>query len=217
MLQEEEKISTFNHSGIFTVLIVFILLITITGISVAAYTWNYTSTHANTIGTGNISTSLLESNDIVSLNNFVPISDEKGIALSKDSAYDFAVTTSATGAPGNINYKISIKKEPPSDGYVMLSDSNVKVYLTKFDTNGEIEVMSPILVSHIITSGDEGTLKFNSDKKSYLVHSHTTNKDTKTTKYRLRIWVDKKSSSSLNPNARYEYKLKIGVTGNLAL
>ena len=217
MLEEEVRRSSLNSNSLFTILAVFILLITFTGVSVAAYTWNYTSTHANTIGTGNISMSLLESNDTIDLKSTLPMTDIKGVSLSKDNSYDFAVTTSATGAPGNINYKIIIKKEPVLDGYTMLSDSNVKIYLTKFDTGGEVEVMSPTLVSNIILNGDEGTLKFNSDKKNYLIHSHTTNKDTKTTKYRLRMWVDSKNSSTLNASTRYDYKLKVSITGDLSI
>lgn len=214
---EEVRRNNLKSSALFTILTIFILLITFTGVSVAAYTWNYTSTHANTIGTGNISMSILESDDAIDLKSSVPITDSKGIALSKESSYDFAVTTSATGAPGNINYKIIIKKEPVLDGYTMLSDSNIKIYLTKFDTSGEVEVMAPTLVSDVILNGDQGTLKFNDNKKSYLVHSHNTNKDTKTTKYRLRMWVDQKNSSTLNSNLRYDYKLKVSITGDLSV
>ena len=116
-----------------------------------------------------------------------------------------------------VNYKIYIKKEPVTNGYTALSDSNIKIYLTKFDNRGEVEVMAPILVSHVINSGDEGVLKFNNDKKSYLIHSHTTNKDSKTTKYRLRMWVDKNSISNLSSALRYDYKLKVAVTGDLSL
>lgn len=217
MLEEGNRKDSFKRDNLSTVLSVFIVLITFTGIAVAAYTWNYTSTHAGTIGTGNISMSFLESTDMINLSNTLPISDSQGIAISKDKAYDFAVTTNANGAPGNINYKILLKKEPVNEGYVSLPDNSIKVYLTKFDSNGEVEVMAPTLVSNIITSGDEGTLKFNKDKMSYLIHSHYSNKDTKTTKYRLRMWIDSNTSASDFNLKKYEYKLKIGVTGSLSV
>lgn len=216
MLPEEDTRVHLKHKSILTVLAIFILLITITGVSIAAYTWNYTSTHANTIGTGNISLSILESSDTIDLKNFMRMDDNEGIALSSDYCYDFAVTTNATGAPGNINYKILIKKEEPNAGYVSLPDTGIKLYLTKFDQNGEVEVMAPTLVSDIIKNDDKGYLKFNSDKKSYLVHSHNSNKDTKTTKYRLRMWIDKENyNSNIDATTRYGYSLKVSVTGDL--
>lgn len=214
MLSEEKDL--LKHKNLFSILAIFILLITITGISVAAYTWNYTSTHANTIGTGNISLSILESDDSINLKSFLRLDDSEGIALSKDYSYDFAVTTSAKGTPGNINYKLIIKKEDPEIGYVSLPDTGIKLYLTKFDKNGEVEVMAPTLVSDIIGNGSEGVLKFNSDKNSYLIHSHNSNKDTKTTKYRLRMWIDKQNyQTNMDNNTKYAYKLKMSVTGDL--
>lgn len=214
MLPEENNL--LKHKNLFTLLAVFILLITITGVSIAAYTWNYTSTHANTIGTGNISLSLLESDSSVSLKSFLRLEDNEGIALGKDYYYDFAVSTNVTGEPGNVVYKLQIKKEEPNPGYVSLPDSSIKIYLTKYDKNGEVEVMAPTFVSDIIGSKEEGYLTFNQDKKSYLIHSHSTAKDTKTTKYRLRMWIDKQGyNSNLDTNTKYSYKLKMNVTGDL--
>ena len=214
MLPEEKNY--LKHKNLFTVLAIFILLITITGISVAAYTWNYTSTHANTIGTGNISLSILESDNSINLKSFSRLDDSQGIALDSEYYYDFAVSTSATGAPGNINYKIIIKKEDAGAGYVQLPDTAIKIYLTKFDQNGEVEVMAPTLVSDIIGSGSEGALKFNQDKRSYLVHSHNSNKDSKTTKYRLRMWISKQNyQNNMELDTKYAYKLKVAVTGDL--
>ena len=69
----EEIETKKKHTALFTVLGVFVLLAAIAGVAVAAYTWNYTSSKANTIGTGNISMSLLESTDVISINNALPI------------------------------------------------------------------------------------------------------------------------------------------------
>ena len=41
MFEEIEK--TKQHSALFTILGVFVLLATMVGVAVAAYTWNYTS------------------------------------------------------------------------------------------------------------------------------------------------------------------------------
>ncbi len=215
MLQEDDRLS-FGHKNLLSLLAVFILLITIIGVSVAAYTWNYTSTHANTIGTGNISMSLLESDDEIKLKSLLPMDDSEGVSMNKKYSYDFAVTTNATGAPGNINYKIILKKDAPRVGYSSFDDSNIKIYITQFDQGGETEVVPPTLVSDILLGKDKAELKFKDDQKSFLIHSHTSNKDTKTTKYRLRMWIDKNNfNSNLDQNTKYDYKLKLDVTGDL--
>lgn len=215
MLQEDFN-GNFRHKNLFSLLAVFILLITITGVSVAAYTWNYTSTHANTIGVGNISMSLLESDDEIRLKSLLPMDDVEGVSINKKDSYDFAVTTSATGAPGNINYKIILKKIAPKVGYSSFDDDNIKIYITQFDQGGETEVVAPTSVSDILLGKEKAELKFKDDQKSLLVHSHTSNKDSKTTKYRVRMWIDKNNfNSNLDTNTKYDYRLKLDVTGDL--
>ena len=50
----EEIENNKGRSKAFTILTIFVLVATITGVAIAAYTWNFASTNANTIGTGNI-------------------------------------------------------------------------------------------------------------------------------------------------------------------
>lgn len=212
----EEIETKKKHTTLFTLLGIFVLLAAIAGVAVAAYTWNYTSSNANTIGTGNISMSLLESTDVISINNALPMSDTNGKVQGEADSFDFAVTTNASGAPGNINYTISITKLEPTSGYTRLPDNNIKVYLTVLTEDGEDEVMAPTLVSNIITAGNTGNLTFTDGKTSYLTHTHSSENITKTTKYRLRMWVDGSvDASSWTSSTKNEYKLKIGVSGNL--
>ena len=51
----EEIENNKGRSKAFTILTIFVLVATITGVAIAAYTWNFASTKANTMGTGNIS------------------------------------------------------------------------------------------------------------------------------------------------------------------
>ena len=207
----EEIENKKGHSKAFTILAIFVLVATITGVAVAAYTWNFTSSKANTIGTGNISMSLLESNDTINITNALPVKDATGMALGSDESFDFAITTQASGAPGNISYNISITKVAVDSGYTALKDSDVKVYLTSFSGEDETQVVAPALVSSIITSGSTGTLASN------LTHNHTTANQTKTTKYRLRMWVDSAvDASSWTASTKNQYKLKVSTSGTLS-
>lgn len=206
----EEIENKRGQSKAFTILAIFVLVATITGVAVAAYTWNFTS-KANTIGTGNISMSLLESNDTINITNALPVKDATGMTLGSDESFDFAITTQASGAPGNISYNISITKVAVDSGYTALKDSDVKVYLTTFSGEDETQVVAPTLVSSIITSGSTGTLASN------LTHNHTTADQTKTTKYRLRMWVDSAvDASSWTASTKNQYKLKVSTSGTLS-
>lgn len=212
-----EEIEPKKRKGILLPVIgIFGLIAIIAGVSVAIWNWSYSGTNANKISTGNISMSLLESTDVINITNAVPISDQTGMSLGDGQKFDFAVTTSTSGAPGNISYKISITKQATSEGYTTLSNDNVKIYLTTFDDTTETAVMSPTLISSIIASGDTGILTFDRGKEGYLIHNHTTAGQNKTTKYRLRIWVDQNvDASNWNETTKLEYKLKIGVSGNV--
>lgn len=202
-----------KHSIAFTILGIFVMIATIAGVSVAAYTWQYTS-NANSIATSNISMSLLESTDAIDITDAVPIKDATG--KKQGNKFDFAVTTSASGKPGNINYTLSISKVDVDTGYTALPDSSVKVYLAALTDDGEVEVMAPTLVSSIITSGNSGVLTFNSDKTSYLVHNHNTISENISTKYRLRMWVDENvDASSWTKDTKNQFKLKISASGTL--
>lgn len=207
----EEIENKRGQSKALTILAIFVLVATITGVAVAAYTWNFTSSKANTIGTGNISMSLLESNDTINITNALPVKDATGMALGSDESFDFAITTQASGAPGNISYNISITKVAVDSGYTALKDSDVKVYLSTLTSEGEDQVVAPTLVSSIITSGSTGTLASN------LTHNHTTADQTKTTKYRLRMWIDSAvDASDWTASTKNQYKLKVSTSGTLS-
>lgn len=210
MFEEIEK--TKQHSALFTVVGVFVLLATIVGVAVAAYTWNFTSANKNQISTGNISMSYLESVDSISITNALPVTDQVGMA--SNDYFDFAVSTSASGNPGTINYQLKLVKVAATSGYTALTDNQVKVGLTTMVDGSEVVVMSPKLASTIFANN--GILTFDSGKTSYLSHSHTTAGQTKTTKYRLRMWVDYSvDASSWTTATKLEYKAKVNVSGSL--
>lgn len=191
-----------------------VLVVAVVGVAYAAYTWRFSGTATSTISTGNISMSLLESTDTISVTNALPIDDNSAKVLTgTGEKFDFAVTTSATGAPGTINYNIGITKVDVETGYTALADDQVKVYLTTLSgtsTVTETQAVAPTLVSNIITSGNSGTLLANVSK------SHTTANQTLTDRYRLRMWIAQDvDASSWTSATKYQYKLKVSANGTL--
>lgn len=212
---EEIENKDKKHSIAFTILGVFVLFAMLAGVAVAAYTWSFTG-QANTIGTGTISMSFLESTSSINITNALPMGDTTGIDQGANQSFDFAVTTNASGKPGNINYNISITRLAVDTGYTQLADNQVKIYLAALVDGKEVQVVKPTLISAIITSGDTGTLTFDSDKTSYLTHIHTTANTSSTTKYRLKMWVDKNvDASSWTKDTKNQYKLKVNASGAL--
>lgn len=206
---EEEK---HTNNKVFIVLGVIALLAAITGVAVAAYNWTFSGALTNTISTGNVSMSFLESTDTISINNALPIDDESAmLASSEGDKFDFAVTTTASGAPGTITYDINIEKVAVDTGYTALADNQVKVYLTSLTGTNQLtetQVVAPTLVSNIITSGNSGTLKASVEK------DHSTANQTFTDKYRLRMWIsDSVDAASWDTTTMLQYKLKVSVNG----
>ena len=94
------------------ILIVFILLIAIAGISYAAFSFAGTGQKLNTITTGAISMDYVESTNVISVNNALPTTDSTGKKRLNDGEYfDFTVKSSITGNT-DINYEIAAKGTP---------------------------------------------------------------------------------------------------------
>ena len=201
------------------VIALFILVATLIGVAVAAYTWSFTGTKTSTITSGNISMSFLESSDTIAITDALPVSDNTGKAYTTtDHKFDFAVTTYAAGTPGTINYNLSITKVVVDDDYTAFNDNQVKVYLAALDNlNNETQVMAPTLVSNIITSGDTGILIFDAGKSGYLSHDHNTANTSITQKYRFKMWIDSQvDASNWTASTKYQYKLKINSSGTIS-
>ena len=91
------------------ILIVFILLITIVGISYAAFNYVGTGQKLNTITTGAISMNYIESSNVISMNNALPTTDNTGKKrLNTGEYFDFTVKSSIKGNT-DINYEIAAK------------------------------------------------------------------------------------------------------------
>lgn len=220
-VENKSEINNFIENGTkkegkkaekFALIICIVATITaIVGISFAAWTYSFTGSN-NSLSTGSISLELLESsNQVINMNNFLPMSDADGKALTgTGNKFDFAVT-STTQAAGTMTYAITVSKQTADSGYTLLSNNQVKFYLTKFTGTTETQVVAPTLLSTPMgTSGSSGNLA------TGLTHSHSSS-GTMTTKYRFRMWVaGTTDASSWTSTSKLQYKVKLGVSGSLS-
>ena len=188
------------------ILIVFILLIAIVGISYAAFNYVGTGQKLNTITTGAISMNYIESSNVISMNNALPTTDNTGKKrLNTGEYFDFTVKSSIKGNT-DINYEIAAKEESGNT----FSGKNIKFYLTKVNSDGtEEEVMPPKTYSEDTTSNIYTGRP--ADMMSLFVGNLNQQGDTEI-KYRLRLWVDENYNPQ-NDNGGLIYKVKVNVYG----
>jgi len=175
-----------------------ILLILVIGISYAAFYYNFLGTD-NLINVEPIELKLLESTDeIINIENALPMSDAEGIAQSE--TFDFAVTT-RTRAVTNIYYNLKIEKLSVDSGYTSLQDNDIKIYLTDWNDKA------------LIAPRKIGNLNDYIIYKTYNSHSKEANEVT--TKFKLKTWIDQDVDvSNWTENTSFQYKFKIGVDGD---
>ena len=187
-------------------ILVTALLITIIGISYAAFNYVGTGQKANTITTGAISMTYTESTNSIALSNALPTTDATGKKRNNTGEYfDFTVKSSIKGNT-DINYEIAAKEENGNT----FSGKNIKYYLTKVNSDGtETEVMAP-RTYYEEPSGNVYTGR-PADMMSLFVGNLNQQGDT-TVNYRLRLWVDENYNPQ-NDNEGLTYKVKVNVYG----
>ena len=188
------------------ILIVFILLIAIVGISYAAFNYVGTGQKLNTITTGAISMNYIESSNIISMSNALPTTDATGKKRKNTGEYfDFTVKSSIKGNT-DINYEIAAKEESGNT----FSGKNIKFYLTKVNTDGtEVEAMPTKTYSEDTTSNVYTGRP--ADMMSLFVGNLNQQGNTEI-KYRLRLWIDENYNPQ-NDNGGLIYKVKVNVYG----
>ena len=191
----EEK--TKNNKKRKLIIVIIILLMLVTGISYAAFTYNFKGTES-LINVKPVELELLESTgEIINIQNAFPMTDEQGIAQSE--TFDFAVTT-RTEAVTDIFYSLKIEKVSVDSGFTSLQDSDVKIYLTDFNNKA---LIGPRKISNLTD---------NIFYESY--NSHTSEGTEVTTKFKLRSWIDEDvDAKNWDMNTKLQYKFKIGVEG----
>ena len=153
----------------------------------------------NTVSLDEIKIDFLESsNEVIGLSNAIPLSDDEG--RNQPDTFDFQVR-SKTGNDIGISYNLVIKKLEAIDGYTLLNDNEVKVYLTDYDGN---VIVPPTLVS---------------DLDNYVLYTktnlHNTSNYEYSDKYKLRIWIDNSvTGEGWTESTKLQYNFKIGVESN---
>ena len=194
-----------NRKIVINIVAVIALLCIAVGISFAGGYWSYTSSNDNTLESGSVSLTYLESTSEINLTNALPMSDKDGKLLNKKGAkFEFAVTTNSDYSQV-INYDINIEPLVVDTGLTGLDPSAVKVYLEDKEGN---QLVSPVKLSEL------NNFNLYSTK-----HTHKKGGTKITSKYVLKAWIDKDVVASdwykeyKNNNTKYQYKFRVNVNG----
>ena len=156
-------------------------------------------TGANTIQSGQVKMSYSESNEI-GMTNALPIKDSEGKVLT--NYFDFQVlsyikTRANDDTQRKLNYNIVLE---PLTVDIPLSDSEIKVYLTKVENGNETVVVEPTTIDklnqYVLKSQEE---IFSNNKKEV------------TTSYRLRAWIDASVDTNKFNEKKYSYRFRVNI------
>ena len=179
MIQTESKQIILSIVGISILIIAFV------GISYAAFHSSLFSNLSNGISTGTISVSLKENSDVISMNNAMPMTDEKGMSLNDNNVYVFKVQSNLSPKT-TLNYEVSLQKE---DSKNMLDNNLVRFYLEKFEYKDYQKVLEPKAFIPLEKDSFLG-----SKKGSMVIYSGTLSNVSDEEKFmedefKLRMWV----------------------------
>ena len=187
---------------------IFLSLFSIALVSLGTYAiWmsaNDLLTGSNTIQSGQVKMSYSESNEI-GMNNALPIKDSEGKILS--NYFDFKVlsyirTRTNDSTQRKLNYNIVLE---PITVDNPLSDSEIKVYLTKVENGNETVVVEPTTIDklnqYVLKSQEE---IFSNNKKEV------------TTSYRLRAWIDASVDTNKFNEKKYSYRFRVNINNEAA-
>ena len=163
--------------------LIIVMIITLIGVSYAAFNYSKTGTKLNSITTGSITMTYEETDNTISLNGALPTTDATGkTRLNQGEYFDFTVSSKIAGDV-NINYEISAKDVTTSDRKI--DGSNIKLYLTRLTDDGEEELMTPETYNEE-TSSNSYTGRPSGEMSLYT----SSMSSSESNNYRLRMWVD---------------------------
>ena len=188
------------------VALILIMIISIIGVSYAAFNYSKIGTKVNSITTGSITMTYTESDNVINIDKALPTTDETGkVRLKEGEYFDFTISSEIVGDI-NINYEISAKDV--TVGSRKIDGSNIKLYLTRIKEDGtEEELMTPE------TYNEEKSANSYTGRPSNEMSLYTSSmSSSESNKYRLRMWVDE-AYNPQDDGGNLEFSVKINVYG----
>ena len=183
-----------------------LLIVTIVGVSYAAFAFGQSGKNLNTMTTGIMQMSYEESSNIIKMTGALPTIDATGkVRLNEGEYFDFTVSSTIQGE-AEINWEIAAEDFSSNT----FDGKNVKLYLTSLDgNNNETEVMAPNVFTKKTTENKKTGRPANMMSLATGTMSASTS-----TKYRLRMYVDEKYNPQGDGGGK-KFAVRINVYGKV--
>ena len=187
--------------------IALLLIVTIIGVSYAAFTFGQSGKNLNTMTTGIMQMSYEETSNVIKMTGALPTTDATGkVRLNEGEYFDFTVSSTIQG-DAQINWEIAAEDFSSNT----FDGKNIKLYLTSIDSSGkETEVMAPKVFTKKTTANKKTGRPANMMSLATGTMSASTS-----TKYRLRMWVDENYNPQGDGGGK-KFAVRINVYGKLA-
>ncbi len=198
--------NTVSKQIILSIIGIFLLIITVIGVSYALFKLTLVGSRENIINTGTISMSYVEATNGISIEDAMPISDESGKSLSGDNEkFDFTISAKISGV-ADIGYEVVAKKIIGFKEQV--NDDDVRIYLEKETGGVYTSVLEPVAFMPLTSDSSYGA-----PIGDMLLYSSTfSNKDAKLNTYsenfRLRMWL---AEDAIIDEVSRQFQIKIDI------
>ena len=191
---------------VFMVCAIFVLVVSVVGISYAAFSYTKTGVNLNSITTGVLSMSYEESSNVISIDKSLPTTDATGtIRLKTGEYFDFTVTGKIQGS-ANINWEIAAEDVTTSSRKI--DGKYINLYLTEIDSAGnEVAQNPPDFYA-------EGTTpnQFTGAPAGVRMLASYSDSSSFSRKYRLRMYVNDKYNPQ-GDGGNLQFSVRINVYG----
>lgn len=196
---EKKENKSYNKKIILSIALIVLLLVSVIGITYAIFTYSKEGEVKNTVRTGDLTFSYVETSSGISLENAMPISDEIGKKLdsSENGYFDFNVSCKIAGT-SIIQYEVYAKKQEVKNE---IEEKNVKIYLTDGTSDQplsgyDVEVPTYNSLKNSLSDQEGKQLYYGSFTSSGVQ------------KFRLRMWLKEEYNV---PATGEQFKIKVNV------
>lgn len=192
---------------IFILCLFLSVILLISGVSMAAFSYSGVGQKINKITSGSIAMEYTESDNTISIDGALPTTDSTGMVRLRDGEYfDFTISSTIVGDT-NINYEISAKDVTDSDAK-KIDGKYIKLYLTKINNDGsETSLMAPDVYNedtskNVYTGRPAGEMSLYTSSMG----------GSESNDYRLRLYVDEDYNPQ-DDGGDLTFSVKVNVYG----
>ena len=172
--------------SVVVIILTIMLILLVVGVTYALFTYSKNGTAINQVTTATMTMNYVEGENGLTIENAIPMEDAVGKSLiGEDEVFDFTIDVNMTPGQGLI-YEIAAKKtEYPEEQAIKNED--VRLYLESSNTKGSgyTQEMAPTSFTPLENDTTIGS------KKGEMLLATVGVTESKTTYYRLRMWVSK--------------------------